>query len=147
VQIILAQVDCDAALLKLLDKLYEVYSFIIQDEMLGQISSMRAILGKISQQTRECAHFIRSYSETRNLCECHKLLRYVPYRASPIITGKRLGKNVVSETTDTIQKYSDVFDMLMQNFRDQVAHDVAIHVHDIAIHVHRAGKVLYVVVT
>jgi hypothetical protein len=147
VQIILAQVDRDAALLKLLDKLYEIYSFIIQDEMLGQISSMRVILGKISQQTRECAHFIRSYSETKNFCECHKLLRSVPYRASPIITGKRLGKNVVSETTDTIQKYSDVFDMLMQSFRDQVAHDVAIHVHDIAIHVHRAGKVLYVVVT
>jgi ATP-dependent Lon protease len=103
--------------------LYEVYSFIIQDEILGQISSRRAILGKISQQTRECAHFIRSYSETRNF-------------------WKRLGKNVVSETTDTIQKYSDVFDMLMQNFRDQVAHDVAIHVHDIAIHVHRAEEML-----
>lgn len=102
--------DCDAALLKHLEKLSEVYGFVTQDEMLDQISSMHAFLGKISQQTRECAYFIRNYSETCNF-------------------WKRLGKNAFSETTDTIQKYSDVFDSLMQNFWDQVAHDIAIHVH------------------
>jgi hypothetical protein len=78
-----------------------------------------------------------------------------------IITGKRLGKNAFSETTDTIQKYSDVFDGLMQNFRDQVTRDVAIHIHDmgahvhdisthvqdISIHVHRTGKSWDVLVT
>ncbi|KAG2335673.1 WD40 repeat-like protein [Suillus weaverae] len=135
-KIILAQADHDATVLKLLEKLSEVYSFITQDEMLGQISSMRAILGYISQQTRECAHLIKNYLETSNFCECYKLLCSVPSQASAIITGKRLGKNAVSETTDTIQKYSDVYDRLMQNFRDQVAHDVAIHIHDIGTHVH-----------
>ncbi|KAG2339592.1 hypothetical protein BDR05DRAFT_938889 [Suillus weaverae] len=122
-KMILAQTDRDAAVLKLLEKLCDVYSFVTQDEMLGQISSMGAILGKISQQTRECAHFIKSYSETKNF-------------------WKRLGKNVISETNDTIQQYSDVLDMLMQNFRDQVARDVAIHIHDIAIHVHRTEELL-----
>ncbi|KAG2340650.1 WD40 repeat-like protein [Suillus weaverae] len=129
-KIILAQADRDTAVLKLLDKLCEVYGFITQDEILGQISSMRAILGKISQQTREFAHFIKNYSETSNF-------------------WNRLGKNVFSETTDTIQKYSDVFDGLMQNFRDQVAcdvaihvHDIGTHVHDIAIHVHRTEEIL-----
>ncbi|KIK32142.1 hypothetical protein CY34DRAFT_19261 [Suillus luteus UH-Slu-Lm8-n1] len=109
-KIILAQTDRDAAVLQLLEKLCEVYNFVTQNEKLSQIESMSAILGKISQQTRECAHFIQNYSETKNF-------------------WKRLGKNIVSETTDTIQKYSDVFDRLMQNFRDQVAHDVAIHIH------------------
>jgi hypothetical protein len=71
---------------------------------------MHAILGKISQQTRECARFIKNYSETKKI-------------------WSRLGKNVLWETEDTIQKYNDVFDRLMQNFRDQVTHDVAIHVH------------------
>jgi hypothetical protein len=140
-------VNRDAALSKLLEKLSEVYGFITQDEMLGQISSMHAILGKISQQARECAHFIRKYSETCNFCECQKLLRPAPSQASTIIAGKRLGKHVLSETTDTIQKYSDVFDGLMQNFRDQVTRDVAIHIHDIAIHVHRTGKGSNVLVT
>ncbi|KAG2344492.1 hypothetical protein BDR05DRAFT_189862, partial [Suillus weaverae] len=122
-KMILAQANLDTALLKLLEKLGEIYGFITQDEILGQISSMRAILGKISQQTRECAHFIKNYSKTSNF-------------------WIRLGKNVFSETTDTIQQYSDAFDGLMQNFRDQVAHDVAIHIHDIAIHVHRTEEIL-----
>jgi hypothetical protein len=69
VQIILAQVSHDTAVLKLVEKLCEVYSFITQDEMLDRISSMRAILGKISQQTRECACFIQNYPETKNFCE------------------------------------------------------------------------------
>jgi hypothetical protein len=69
VQIILAQVYYDTAVLKLLDKLSEVYSFIAQHKMRGEISSMHAILGKISQQTRECARFIKNYSETKNFCE------------------------------------------------------------------------------
>ncbi|KAG2104713.1 uncharacterized protein F5147DRAFT_762057 [Suillus discolor] len=109
-KIILAQADRDAAVLKLLEKLCQVYSFITQDQMPGQISSMRIILGQISQQTLECAQFIKNYSETKSF-------------------WKRLGKNVMSETKDTIQQYSDVLDTLMQNFRDQVAHDVAIHIH------------------
>jgi hypothetical protein len=67
-QIILAQRNRDNAIRELLEKLGEVYSF-TQDEMLGKISSMDPILGKISQQTRECANFIKNYSETKNFCE------------------------------------------------------------------------------
>jgi hypothetical protein len=128
-QIILAQKDRDAAVLKLLKKIYEVYSFMTQDEKLKQIVSMHTILGRISQPTHECVQPITNYSETRNSCECYKLLRSAPPRASTIITGKGLGKDVLSETNDTIKKYSDVFDKLMQNFWDQVAHNIAIHVH------------------
>jgi hypothetical protein len=71
VQIILAQVYRDIAVLKLLDKLSEVYSFIAQaqHEMRGEMSPMHAILGKISQQARECARFIKNYSETKKICE------------------------------------------------------------------------------
>jgi hypothetical protein len=129
VQIILAQVDRDTAVLELLKKLGEVYNFVAQNEKLRQIESMSAILAKISQQTRECAHFIKNYSETKNFCECYRMLCCVLSQASTIITGKRLGKNIVSETSDTIQKYCDVFNRLMENFRDQVTHDVAIHIH------------------
>jgi hypothetical protein len=69
VQMILAQVDRDTAVLKILDKLNEVYSFIAQNEMHGETSLMHAILGKISQQARECACFIKNYSETKKSCE------------------------------------------------------------------------------
>jgi hypothetical protein len=66
---VIAQSDRDQAVHRLVDKLDQVYGFMIQDETLGQISSMRDILGQISQQTLECARFIRDYSETKNFCE------------------------------------------------------------------------------
>ncbi|KIK45029.1 hypothetical protein CY34DRAFT_574316, partial [Suillus luteus UH-Slu-Lm8-n1] len=122
-KIILAQTDRDKAVFELLKKLGEVYSFVTQNEKLSQIESMSAILENISKQARECARFIENYAQTKNF-------------------WARFGKNIVSETTDTIQQYSDVFDRLMQNFRDQVAHDVAIHVHDITIHIHRTEEIL-----
>lgn len=48
------------------------------------------------------------------------------YRESyTIITGKRLGKNAVSETDDLITRYNNALDALMQQFRDQAIRDVA----------------------
>jgi hypothetical protein len=78
VQIILSQADRDTAVFKLLEKICEVYSLMAQDEKLKQIVSMHAILGKISQQTRECARFITNYSKIKKICEFYKLLRSVP---------------------------------------------------------------------
>jgi hypothetical protein len=69
VQIVLAQVDRDKALLGLVIKVAQVYDFICQDETLGQISSMGDIISQISQQILECAYFIRDYSMTENFCE------------------------------------------------------------------------------
>jgi hypothetical protein len=45
---VIAQSDRDQAVLGLVNKLDEVYGFMIQDDTLGQISSMRSILGQIS---------------------------------------------------------------------------------------------------
>jgi hypothetical protein len=135
VQIILAQADRDVAIFQLLEKLGQVYSFMAQDETLGQISSMHAIVGQISQQTLECAHFISDYSERKNFCE--PLIRYRALhilKFFAIIIGIRLGKNVGSETDNTIQKYNNVLDMLMQNFRDQVIRDVALFIHQTSKH-------------
>jgi acyl carrier protein len=48
---VIAQSDRDQAVHSLVDKLDQVYGFMIQDDTLSQISSMRGILGQISQQT------------------------------------------------------------------------------------------------
>lgn len=124
-KVILAQADRDAAVLELLKKLSEVYDSMTQDGKLDQKLSMRviSILGEISKQIRECSHFISNYLETCNF-------------------WKRLGKNVVSETTDRIQKYNDALDRLKQDFRDQVLHDVATQAHDINVQVHHIGEIL-----
>jgi hypothetical protein len=53
--------------------------------------------------------------------------RSVPSQASTIITGKILGKNTVSEATDTIRKYNDALDGLMRDFGNQVLLDTHTH--------------------
>ncbi|KAG2355056.1 hypothetical protein BDR07DRAFT_1427460 [Suillus spraguei] len=65
-KVILAQADRDTAILGLLQKLADVYKFITEDERLRQLSSIHPVLGQISEQTLQCANFIRDYSETKN---------------------------------------------------------------------------------
>ncbi|KAG2104349.1 uncharacterized protein F5147DRAFT_807845 [Suillus discolor] len=67
-KIIIAQAERDKSICSLLEKLAEVYRFMTLDENLGKIESMRGIVGKIVQQTHECARFIRDYSETKSFC-------------------------------------------------------------------------------
>ncbi|KAG2118697.1 uncharacterized protein F5147DRAFT_832558 [Suillus discolor] len=100
----------DQSIFSLLKKLAEVYRFMAQDDSLEKIESMRGIVEKIVHQTLECARFIRDYSERKSF-------------------WKRVGKNIISETDDTIKQYNDALDGLMQQFRDQVDRDVAVFVH------------------
>ncbi|KAG2113855.1 uncharacterized protein F5147DRAFT_834817 [Suillus discolor] len=108
-KIILAQVKRDESVDRLLQKLDEVYGFITRDENLSKVESMHDVIGKIAQQTLECARFIREYSETKSF-------------------WKRIGKNVVAEMDDIVTRYNDALDGLMQQFRDQTDRDVAIFV-------------------
>ncbi|KAG2134918.1 uncharacterized protein EDB93DRAFT_838509 [Suillus bovinus] len=64
--IILTQAERDESVDGLLKKLDEVYGFITQDDNLSKVESMRDVIGKIAQQTLECARFIREYSETKS---------------------------------------------------------------------------------
>ncbi|KAH7907518.1 hypothetical protein BJ138DRAFT_1014364, partial [Hygrophoropsis aurantiaca] len=109
-KIILAQDSRDQAVLDLLSKLNQVYAFLTQGDTLAKISSMRTIVARIAQLTLECAEFIRDYADIKNV-------------------WVRLGKNILSETNDKTQGYSDTLDGLMQQFRDQVAWDVAGFIH------------------
>ena len=43
----------------------------------------------------------------------------------------RLVKNLLSETDTPVQRYNDVFDNLLQNFRDRTACDTLVVVHRI----------------
>ncbi|KAG2361228.1 hypothetical protein BDR07DRAFT_76617 [Suillus spraguei] len=109
-KIVLAQSDRDQGILQLLQKLGQVYEFMMQEKTLRGIPSMQGIVGRIVQQTLECSQFIKDYSSTKNFWQ-------------------RLGKNVISEAENTTQQYISVLDALMQSFRDQVTLDVEIFVH------------------
>jgi hypothetical protein len=79
VQIILAQTERDQSVQSLVEKLEEVYRFMSQNDTLGQILFKRSVAGRIAQQTLECAHFIRDYSERKGFCKSSN------YRTSHIV--------------------------------------------------------------
>jgi hypothetical protein len=117
--------------------LAEVYRFITQDDSLSKIESMRDIVGKIAQQTLECARFIREYTKTKSFCELSGNCIWHVYLILTMTIGKRVGKNIVAETDDVITQYNNALDGLMQQFRDQTDRDVAVFVQF-------AGKISYV---
>ncbi|KAG2029919.1 hypothetical protein BDR03DRAFT_1017751 [Suillus americanus] len=108
-KMIITKEEHDNSICSLLKKLAEVYRFITQDDSLVEIKLMCGIVGKIIQQTLECAHFVRDDSETMSF-------------------WKRLGKNVISETDNIIKQYSGTLDVLMQQFRDQTDWDITVFI-------------------
>lgn len=57
-----------------------------------------------------------------------------------LVPGTRLLKNLVSETDERVQIYKNVFDELMQQFRDGAAGDTLVVVHRIWEGVKDLGK-------
>ena len=50
---------------------------------------------------------------------------------SSVCTGGRLAKNVIAETDAKIVGYNNVFEALMQQFRDRAVRDTALGVHEL----------------
>lgn len=130
-------------MLKLLEHLGRVYDFMMQDETLREIPSMQGIVGRIVKQTLECSQFIGDYSTKKQLCEdstnyCASFI----LNLHNVIIGKKLGKkNIPIETDRTIQQYSNVFQELVQDFRNQAVQNVPTSIH------RSTGKDSYVCLT
>ena len=132
-QMILDQQDRDTAIRDLLEKLSEVYAFMNEDGRLAEIATMQELYGKLARQTLECADFIVHYAETKSACKSTALRHLHPAFNNIFWTGKRLAKDVFRDTGSAIQSYNNVFDNLMQQFRDGA-------VRDIVVNVYRSGK-------
>jgi hypothetical protein len=139
VQIVLDQAERDNAVQELGKKVTDVCSFVTQQMELSDKSPTKDILGKITDQTVECASFVENYQREK-YCEYYRLVRSAPSQASTVITVGRVGEGLFKDVSGTIERYNAVFDTLMQKYRDHLALGVAINVHDIVIHTHSIGK-------
>ncbi|KAH9487249.1 Vegetative incompatibility protein HET-E-1 [Psilocybe cubensis] len=101
----------DGSILTLLKKMDAVYTFLTAAD-LRDIESMKGIIEKICHQTLECSYFIREFSQNTKF-------------------RMRLLKNLLSDTDDRVQEFSNVFDDLLQQFRDKAARSTLIVVHRI----------------
>ena len=92
---------------------------------------MKTVVERICYQTLECSYFIREYSQNKNF---RKLNWYFGAETSAFISfiqGTRLLKNFISETDARVRNYNDVFDELMQQFRNRATGDTLLVVHRI----------------
>ncbi|PPQ90302.1 hypothetical protein CVT25_013271 [Psilocybe cyanescens] len=99
----------DDSILSLLRKMNEVYTF-LTDNKLRDIESMKSVVERICHQTLECSYFIREYSTNQKF-------------------RMRLLKNFFSETDERVENYNNVFDGLLEEFRDNAAADTLVIVH------------------
>jgi hypothetical protein len=67
-QTILAQVDRDRCIVRLVEVMDDVFSFVKEAEPIKKIESHGPIFKLMSQQTTECAYFIRDYAMNKSLC-------------------------------------------------------------------------------
>ena len=67
-QSILAQVDRDSNIVRLVEIMDDVFSFVKEAEPIKKIESHGSIIELMSQQATECAYFIRDYAMNKSLC-------------------------------------------------------------------------------
>ena len=126
---ILDQQDRDNAVQDLLKKLSEVYTFMNEDGRLAEIVTMQELYGKVARQTLECADLIVHYSEAKSACKSSPLRRHRLTLNVISCTGQRLARDVFRETSALTKSYNDVFDALMQEFRDGAVRDIVVNVY------------------
>lgn len=58
----------DKSITALLEKICQVYEFVLQDKTLARIDSTKDTLLQIAQAVQESAQFIAGYSKTKSFC-------------------------------------------------------------------------------
>ena len=104
-QTILAQVDRDNYIVRLVEVMDDVYSFVKEAEPIKKIESHGRIILLMAQQTTECAYFIRDYAMNKNFCmlfctlpdESHRYAHYQGNEPSKIVSCRTL----ITKSTNT----------------------------------------------
>jgi len=76
----------DKSIATLLDKICQVYDFVLQDKTIAAIDSAKDTLLKIAQAVQESARFIAGYSETKIFCmasQTYCLLSLIVFSRGP----------------------------------------------------------------
>ena len=98
-QAILAQVDRDSGIARLVSIMDDVFSFVKEAEPMKKIEAQGRIIALIAQQTTECAYFIRDYATNKSFCRSasplcvnasHGCVRYQGNELSKVVSCRML---------------------------------------------------------
>ncbi|KIN97223.1 hypothetical protein M404DRAFT_1006269, partial [Pisolithus tinctorius Marx 270] len=107
--LLISQVNRDAAVSSLLNKIRNTYEFLAEDDTIKNIENMKDTLAMIARVISDSAQFIKDYSETKSFWE-------------------RMGKNILSETQTIADGHIKTLDDLMQQYRDRTIRNIHINV-------------------
>lgn len=106
------QSNLDHDLSDLIGAVRAVYVFLLEDNSIQNIESMREVLRRIVQVTSDAAWFIKNYSETKEL-------------------WKQQSKNIVFETWVRTDGYTKLLNSLVQQYQDCVFRDVHTNIYHV----------------
>jgi len=121
----------DESVVALLSKISHVYTFLIEDHTITNVTQIKEPLSEISKLMPNCVVFIQSYSKTKSFCMSYSYLSFNVWLIS-LYEGQRTMKNVLSETNTAITTYGNALDVLTQQCRDLICRDTWVAVHGLA---------------
>ena len=106
-QTILAQIDRDKCIVRLVEVMDDGFSFVKEAEPVKKIESHHPIIELMSKQATECAYFIRDYAMNKSLCMSSSAL-HVGVSLLRSLPGERTLKNsFMSDVDSKIKQYED----------------------------------------
>ena len=67
-QLIIIQTNLDQSISSLLERVQYVYEFLLEEDTLSNLDTMKDTLARIAQVISNCAQFVKDYSETKRFC-------------------------------------------------------------------------------
>ena len=118
IKAILAQKERDDNIGRLLETMSDVYTFVLEADPVKKVESHKRILAAMTQQTVECAYFIREYATNKSFSKSlseHQEAHLIVF----LFSGKRLLENILSDADDKIKQYEDKFRELKLAFQER----------------------------
>jgi len=120
----------DQSVHNLLEKISDVYAFLIEPHTLEKVTQIKEPLLKISELMPKCVNFIQKYSQIKSFCMSYSHLDFNIWLMS-LHEGLRTAKHVGHETNAVITTYGNTLDTLTQQCRDLISQDTWATVHEL----------------
>jgi hypothetical protein len=117
IKVVLAQKARDEALDHLVEVMNDAYSFVNEAAALKEIESHKQIIAVLTQQTIDCAYFIRDYAINKSFCMSIFIIQVPQGLQLSVMLGKRTVKNFISDTDVKIKQYEAKFQELNLAFQ------------------------------
>src|ERR1700683_2266832 len=111
--------DFDDRICHLVETMADVYSFVQESDPIQRIKPQCQIVSLMTQQTTECAYFIRDYLMRKNFCMLSFSARYASLPFTLLPGERALRNSLMSDVSMKIQQYETKFSELTMAFQNR----------------------------